>query len=66
MEVVLVAAGVEEKPRLARLFQLYAYDFSEVTGDAPDREGLFRVPSIEVTWNDARWRGPVQMFQSNP
>jgi len=56
MEVALIPAVVEQKPLVARLFQLYAYDFSEVTGDDPGPAGLFRVPSIDRYWQETGWR----------
>lgn len=56
MQVDLVPARREDKGLVARLFQLYAYDFSEVTGDDPDAEGLFRVPPLDRYWQEATWR----------
>jgi predicted acetyltransferase len=56
MDVALVPAGPEQEPLFARLFQLYAYDFSEVTGDDPNAEGLFRVPAIDPYWHEPGWR----------
>jgi predicted acetyltransferase len=55
-EVALVVAPVEQRPLFARLMQLYAYDFSEVTGDDLGDDGLYRAPSIDRYWQEPWWR----------
>jgi predicted acetyltransferase len=57
MHVAIVAAPVEQRPLLARLMQLYAYDFSETTDADVDDDGLFRAPPVEPCWIDP-WRHP--------
>ncbi|MFT3770999.1 MAG: hypothetical protein QM820_36745 [Minicystis sp.] len=52
MNIALVPAPVEQKPLFSRLMQLYAYDFSETTGEDIDADGLFRAPSIDPCWTD--------------
>ena len=56
MDVALVPAGVEQKALFVQLFQLYAYDFTEVTGDDPGHDGLFRVPPLDRYWQEPWWR----------
>jgi predicted acetyltransferase len=52
METRVVAAELSEKETLRNLFQLYAYDFSEVLPADVDATGRFKVPSLEVYWNE--------------
>jgi predicted acetyltransferase len=52
MNVAIVAAPIEQEPLLARLMQLYAYDFTESTGDDIGEDGLFRAPSVDACWSD--------------
>src|SRR5262245_30816850 len=56
MDVSLLAAEPDKAPLFAHLVQLYAYDFSEVTGDDVDAEGRFRAPSIDRWWAEPWWR----------
>lgn len=37
----------EQLPVLGRLYQLYARDLSEFTGDYPDEDGLFPAPNLQ-------------------
>lgn len=53
MRVDLVTAEVDDKPVIAKLLQLYLYDFSEFTGWAINEHGLFDYP-----WLDHYWRDP--------
>lgn len=46
MNVDLVPATRDDEPRLARLMQLYAHDFSEFTGMDVGEDGLFDVGSM--------------------
>jgi predicted acetyltransferase len=57
MDVRVVAAERTDKKALENLFQLYAYDFSEVLPADVDETGRFKVPSLESYWNE-RWRFP--------
>jgi len=52
VSVAIVAAPIEQRPLFARLMQLYAYDFTESTGDDIGEDGLFRAPSVETCWSD--------------
>lgn len=44
MSVELVPISPPDTPVLARLLQLYAYDFSEILGNDIEDNGLFRAP----------------------
>lgn len=57
MKIEIVGAPIEQKPLLSRLMQLYAYDFSETTGDDVGEDGLFRAPSVDLCWAEP-WRHP--------
>ena len=57
LETRVVAAELSDKEALRNLFQLYAYDFSEVEPADVDPTGRFKVPSLEAYWNE-RWRFP--------
>jgi predicted acetyltransferase len=57
METRVVAAELSDKETLRSLFQLYAYDFSEVLPADVDEAGRFKVPPVEAYWTDA-WRFP--------
>jgi predicted acetyltransferase len=52
MSIEIVPAPIEQQPLLARLMQLYAYDFSETTGGDVGEDGLFRAPSVETCWSE--------------
>ena len=45
--VDVVQTTGEQLPALARLYQLYAHDLSEFTGDCPDEDGLLPAPDLE-------------------
>jgi predicted acetyltransferase len=47
MHVDLVPVDPLAAPVLARLMQLYAYDFSELTGSDLDDEGIFGAPDVQ-------------------
>lgn len=50
--VTVTRATREEQPILARLMQLYVYDFSELLGLEVEDDGIFKAPSIESYWDD--------------
>ena len=50
--VEIVPAGIDDKPRLWRLLQLYSYDFSEFTGGDVDQLGEFAYPYFDAYWID--------------
>jgi predicted acetyltransferase len=39
---------------LSCLFQLYAYDFSELLGIDVEEDGRFRIPPVAIYWTDPR------------
>lgn len=57
MDIELIEAGPEHAAALENLFQLYAYDFSEVLGGEVNDVGRFEPRSFERYWIDA-WRHP--------
>lgn len=54
VDITIAPAPVEQKPLFSRLMQLYAYDFSEVTGADIGDDGLFRAPAVDPCWTDPR------------
>lgn len=54
MDVQVTAAAPEDRPRLAALFELYVYDFSEILGLDVGEDGRFRPPSLDAYFTDAR------------
>lgn len=50
MNVEVREAGIEEKPVLARLLQLYLYDFSEYTGDDVSEHGEYSYRYLDHYW----------------
>jgi predicted acetyltransferase len=57
MNISLMRAGIDERPVLENLLQLYIYDFSEfVEWDVGD-DGRFKQRSLEPYWQDS-WRHP--------
>jgi predicted acetyltransferase len=50
----VLAAERSEREALQNLFQLYAYDFSEVLPADVEGTGRFKVPSLEAYWNEPR------------
>jgi predicted acetyltransferase len=57
MEIRVLAAERSEQEALGNLFQLYAYDFSEILPLDVDRTGRFAAEPLDAYWNDA-WRFP--------
>ncbi len=56
MDVALVEAPSSAQPLLERLMQLYAYDFSELTGSDVDELGLFAGGTPLATCWEQPWR----------
>lgn len=56
MDVALVPAAEEHDPVLARLFQLYSYDFSELLGLDIGDDGRFTSGRPEGYWRDPGYR----------
>jgi len=52
MNETLLPAARAELSLLANLFQLYAYDFSEVLPLAVGADGRFPAPALETYWSD--------------
>jgi predicted acetyltransferase len=50
--ISLDPAGATERPVLENLFQLYAYDWSELGWLDVGRDGRFAVPSLDAYWVD--------------
>jgi predicted acetyltransferase len=57
MEIHVVAAERSDQEALGNLFQLYAYDFSEILPVDVEETGRFKVASLDAYWLDA-WRFP--------
>jgi predicted acetyltransferase len=57
MKTGVVAAERSDQEALRNLFQLYAYDFSEVLPLDVDKTGRFKEEPLDAYWNDA-WRFP--------
>ena len=47
------AAGPDDRARLAALFELYSYDFSEVLDLDVGDDGRFAVPVLDRYWTEA-------------
>jgi predicted acetyltransferase len=54
MDIRLSAAAAGERPTLEALFELYAYDFSEILGFDVADDGRFQLPSLDPYWTDPR------------
>lgn len=54
MHVELEPARPDDRPRLEALFELYAYDFSEILGLDVGEDGRFARPSLDVYFEDPR------------
>jgi predicted acetyltransferase len=52
--VQITVAGTEDEGRLKALFELYAYDFSEILGLDVGENGRFEVPPLDAYWMDLR------------
>lgn len=57
MNIELVSIPAAEEPILRQLFQLYAYDFSEILGADLGDTGKFDLRDLAPYWHDA-WRHP--------
>ena len=54
MNVQVSAATTDDRERLAALFELYVYDFSETLGLDVQEDGHFRAPPLDAYWTDPR------------
>jgi predicted acetyltransferase len=54
MNLVVAAAGPEDEQRLAALFELYIYDFSETVEIDVGDDGRFRPPPLATWFSDPR------------
>lgn len=54
MNVRVVAASPGDEALLRALFELYAYDFSELMALDVESDGRFRTPPLDEYWNDPR------------
>jgi predicted acetyltransferase len=52
MDVRVVAAERTDKKALENLFQLYAYDFSEIVPLEVDEAGRFEAPRLDAYWSE--------------
>jgi predicted acetyltransferase len=52
MKLLVLPAHRDDAPRLAALFQLYAYDFSEWLDLDVGDDGRFPLPPLEPYWDD--------------
>ncbi len=50
MDVQVAAAGTDDQERLAGLFALYTYDFSEILGIDVEEDGRFQLPALGPYW----------------
>jgi predicted acetyltransferase len=64
MEVRVAAAERSEREALRNLFQLYAYDFSEILAADVDETGRFAEVRLDSYWNDD-WRFPFLLRVSD-
>jgi predicted acetyltransferase len=48
----VVEASLAHRPVVARLFELYQYDFSEFDGEDVDADGLYNYPYLDRYWAD--------------
>jgi predicted acetyltransferase len=54
MNVQITAAKPDDQARVGALFELYAYDFSEILGLDVGDDGRFRAPPLDAYWTDPR------------
>lgn len=54
VDVRLTTAGPGDRARLAAMFELYVYDFSELLGLDVGDDGRFRVPPLDAYWTHPR------------
>ncbi|MEO8605357.1 MAG: GNAT family N-acetyltransferase [bacterium] len=52
MRIELCQATVADRQRLENLLELYAHDFSEIVGGAPDATGRFGYPGLDAYWRE--------------
>ena len=52
MEIRVAAAERSEIEVLRNLFQLYAYDFSEIVPLEVDEAGRFKAPPLDAYWTE--------------
>lgn len=52
MDVQVTGADLHEQARLAGLFELYAYDFSEILDLDVGDDGRFQPPPLDAYWTD--------------
>ena len=52
MQVEVVKATIEQKPVLANLFELYAYDFTEFCGFDIGDDGLYGYERLPLYWTE--------------
>jgi predicted acetyltransferase len=50
VDVQVTEAGHDEQARLAGLFELYIYDFSEILGLDVEEDGRFELPALAPYW----------------
>jgi predicted acetyltransferase len=67
MTIDLVPTTASDAPVLGRLLQLYAYDFSEMTGADLGSDGLFPLgPGLSPSWSDPRRHSFVLRVGGHP
>jgi predicted acetyltransferase len=54
MEIQIIPAGSDDKTRLLALFELYAYDFSEMLDIDVGDDGRFRPRPLDKYWSQPR------------
>ena len=54
MNVEVTVASEDDRQRLAALFELYVYDFSEMLGLDVEEDGRFHGPPLDAYWTDPR------------
>jgi predicted acetyltransferase len=75
--VEIVAAGLEDKPVIGHLLELYAYDFSEFNHGDVDAGGRYGYPYLDQYWTeperrpflfriDGRWAGFALVRAGSP
>jgi predicted acetyltransferase len=52
VDVQVTAAGRDDRERLAALFELYIYDFSELLALDVEEDGRFHLPALDPYWTD--------------
>jgi len=59
--VEVVPATLEHKPAIARLVELYVYDFTEFTDDDVNEDGSYGYPYLDAYWAEPE-RHPFLFF----